>query len=229
MTMERELREQEETLVRSTSKPKSRWGSGKRFVTIPLMIGLGLGFGLNVLGLMPIPDVQVRWSVPVIEAGRYVPQARQRPGDEIVLVYIGSSGCTWSNAPQLPGLVRGLKQDLLDRARTEGRIFAALGIARDIVVADGIAHLEEFGPFDEVMAGRSWANTGIQKYFYGDLPGGFGATPQIMVVSRTLFYENGHISIKNEQVLARAVGLAEITEWTSKGAPLQVTPTSGIR
>ncbi len=192
---------------------------GKRLVLLAVLPGLGLGFGLSVLGLMPVPDVRVRWTVPVIEAGRYAPAAAQEAGEEIVLVYVGSSKCAWSNAPELPGIVRALKRDLLARARAEGRGFAAAGVARDVRAAAGLAHLEKFGAFDEVMAGRSWANAGVQKYMYGNMPGP-GATPQILVVARTLDYDHGHVSISDERVLARAVGLEEITEWAAKGAPL---------
>lgn len=169
---------------------------------------------------MPIPDVTVRWSVPVLKAGEYIPTGSVDAGEEIVLVYIGSSTCGWSNVPELPDVVRSLKVKMQARAQTEGMGFAAVGVARDAVVANGMEHLDKFGAFDEVMAGRGWANAGVQKYIYGEMAG-LGATPQILVVSRRLGYETGHVTFNDEKVLIRKVGVDEIAGWAAEGAPLQ--------
>ena len=191
-------------------------------VLLPAVIGIGLGFGLTTMGVMPIPEVRVHWRVPVAEAGRYRPVAAV-PGEEIALVYVGSSTCAWSNAEQLPAIVQGLKQELLARARQAGKGFLAIGVAQDGVAANGVEHLYGFGEFDEIIAGRGWANTGIQKYVYGDLPGP-GGTPQILVVARTLNHETGHVVVGGERVLARMVGLTEITDWAAAGAPFVIPP-----
>lgn len=197
----------------------SRW----RIVLLPVVVGICLGFGLTTIGVMPMPDLSVRWRVPVVEAGRYRPLAAVR-GEEIALVYVGSSTCAWSNAEALPGIVQDLKLNVLARARDEGKGFAAIGVAQDAVAANGVDHLSKFGEFDEIVAGRGWANIGVQKYVYGNMPGP-GGTPQILVVARTLSHDTGHVVVGGERVLARMVGLNEITEWAEAGAPFAIRST----
>lgn len=209
--------------MRATDATKRRPGGHHGLwwvVILPAVVGIGLGFGLTTFGVMPIPDVHVRWRVPLMEAGRYQPVATV-PGEEIVLVYVGSSKCAWSNAEELPRIVDGLKQELLARARRAEKGFTAIGVAQDAVAANGVNHLLRFGEFDEIIAGRGWANTAIQKYVYGDLPGPAG-TPQVLVVARTLGHETGHVIVAEERILTRMVGLNEISEWAAAGAPLSV-------
>ena len=186
-------------------------------VTGTISIGATIGLVLTFMGLVPIPEV--RWKMPTTEAGEYRPDSRLEPGEELAFVFVGSSACAWSNRPELVKIVRDLKTTYAARAAADGIGFAAVGVARDIVAERGIAHLEKFGRFDEVMAGRGWANTGIQKYLYDAMPGP-GATPQILVVARSLDYSTGHVAMVDERVLARKVGLPEITAWADEGAPL---------
>lgn len=203
----------------TSRQPAGHFGNW-RAVLLPVVIGVCLGFGLTAIGAMPMPDVRVRWRVPVVEAGRYRPVAAL-PGEEIALVYVGSSTCAWSNAEELPAIVHDLKLRLLTRAREEGKGFAAIGVAQDAVASNGVEHLLKFGEFDEIAAGRGWANIGVQKYVYGNMPGP-GGTPQILVVARNLGHETGHVVVDGERVLARMVGLNEITEWAAAGAPFAI-------
>lgn len=196
---------------------KRQFLNRKHLVGAFILLGVAAGLVLAVSGRLSTPRVILRWPLGLTDTNGYRAKANQAPGDELVLVYIGSSGCSWSNGPELPGIVSGLKTTLQDQAQNSGRAFAAVGIARDGIAATGISHLAKFGEFDEVMSGRGWANTGIQKYVYGDLPGE-GATPQVLVVTRTLDYRLGHVSVVDERVLVRKVGIDEITDWVDAGA-----------
>lgn len=102
---------------------------------VPLGLGASLGFGLSSLGLLPTPTVAVRWTSPLLNLGGYVPQGPSGSSEQIVLVYIGSSTCSWANLPELPGLVRAMKTELQSKARRYGKGFGVLGIARDRVAA----------------------------------------------------------------------------------------------
>ncbi len=189
----------------------------RRGATGAISLGAGLGLLLAFMGLVPIPAV--RWTLPARETGEYRPGSGLSPGEELAIVFVGSSACAWSNRPELTKIVRNLKTTLAARAAAAGIGFAAVGVARDLVAERGIAHLEKFGRFDEVMSGRGWANTGIQKYLYDGMPGP-GATPQILVVARSVEYATGHVTVVDERVLVRIVGLKEITAWADEGAPL---------
>ena len=138
-----------------------------RWSLLALGVGVASGFGLGSLSLLPVADMDIRWTVPALSVSEYVPEALSTEGEETALVYVGSSTCGWSNTPELPSLIKGLKAELQSRARREGWRFASIGIAKDRRAADGLAHLDKFGAVDEVMAGHGWANRGVQELVYG--------------------------------------------------------------
>ena len=198
--------------TRSSFLRRRRW-------PLPLGLGVAIGLLLSLVGLMPTADVDIRWSVPVIEAREYSRSASRHPGSELVFVYIGGSTCGWSNVPELPRMVKSLKRHFQSLAIDNGMQFSAVGIARDTDPYAGWEHLLGFGEFDEVMTGRNWGNIGVQKYIYGDMPG-VAATPQILLVTRTIDTQWGHVSFVNEEVIGRHTGLTAIEAWADDGAPL---------
>lgn len=194
---------------------------------VPLALGGGLGFFSSSLGLLPIPNIDVRWTVPLpLRWDDYVPAVTSEPSEQVLLVYVGSSKCRWANLPEFPGLVRAMKTELQSRARRHGKAFGALGIARDRVAADGLKHLSTFGAFDEIAAGNGWANTGIQHFLYGDGElAGPSATPQVVLLSRRLARRSGRVSVEDERVLLRKTGFESIREWAANGLPVQALDT----
>ncbi len=96
---------------------------------------------------------------------------------------------------------------------------ATIGIAKDSVAEQGIRHLRRFGRFDEIMAGRGWRNAGVLRYIYDDFPGP-AATPQVLVLRRTLANNVGQWEVLKEEVLVRKVGLMEIRNWVNRGATI---------
>jgi hypothetical protein len=167
-----------------------------------------------------------RVRISVTEPGAkdaYRPAMRTLPGQELVFVYIGSSGCSPSNAEFLPAAVEALKLRVAGQARRNGRSFAAVGVARDWDVERGLGHLRKFGRFDEVTTGRNWMNSGVLHYVWEDLPG-TAATPQILVVDRRLVDRNSPEAaegvIRDERLVVRKVGTEEIRRWLEHGAPM---------
>jgi len=191
-------------------------GYAKHWLVLgPIVLGIGVGLLLNAIGLMPKPDLRVRWTIPVKQAAEYVPPATQKSGDEVVFIYIGSSTCQWSNVAGLPDRIKQLKRDLFAQAQASGLAFASIGVARDGVAADGMDYLQRFGSFDEVMSGRGWVNSGVQQYMFGAMPGP-AITPQVVVVRRTLRYQAGLVVVQSDSVLARMAGVGEIMEWSGR-------------
>lgn len=194
-----------------------------RLCVVSFVLGGAVSFALAYRGVLPIPTIDVIWpGSQVDEAGGYSPQDGVTTGEkqEIVLVYIGSSTCGWSNVPELPGVVENIKRSVYGWAKEKELGFVAIGIARDISVRAGLRHLETFGLFDEVVAGRSWANAGFQEYVYGEMSGP-GVTPQVVVVLRRMDYKNtGQVVTEWRRVLARLAGLGEIVEW-QRGSDLE--------
>lgn len=203
-------------------------GTARRFprlTALTILGGLIIGFVLGILGYVPTPSVSLNWHLPAAVASEYQPARSVASGDELALVYIGSSNCGWSNVTELPPMVKHLKLLLKDRAAGLGISFAAIGVARDMHAVSGVRHLAKFGEFDEVMSGRGWSNIGLQKYVYGDDLAGPAATPQVIVLERSLADRGGHLSLEHERVLVRKTGLDDITAWFQNGA---LTPSLGL-
>jgi len=175
------------------------------------------GWGLTAAGVFA--DVARRDD----PAHSYATMPTLANGRELVLVYIGAAACAWSNEERLPGLVERAKLAVRERAAAADMGFTAVGIAKDPAAADGLAHLQRFGAFDEVMAGRSWMNRGAQHYLIEGHPGP-AVTPQIVVVERTVERGAAGSRIVAEQVLLRRIGTPLIEQWVEAGAPV---PSSG--
>ena len=188
-----------------------------KFWLLLAVVGILAGYGLGMRGLLPNVDITVH--LPVKETGLYQPSGRLPDNKELTLVYVGSSSCRWSNADELPGLIERLKLSF------QAQGFTAIGVASDHVAADGIEHLDGFGHFDEVLAGRSWANTGIAKYVYGDMPVP-AATPQVIVLERTL--ERGETMMKYviDRIHMRVSGLLGIKRLVERTGSTELRQTS---
>lgn len=155
------------------------------------------------------------------EASEASIEAVPRPGRQLVLVYVGSSRCGPSNAPDLPGVVGAISALLRSAAREDRLGFVRIGVAREISARSGLEHLSKFGGFDEISVGQGVLNTASAKYISVDHKG-VAATPQLLVVDRRIGEVLGSVDpvAADERVLLRKVGLAEISDWLKLGAPL---------
>ena len=174
-------------------------------------LALGLVFGLG--RILPTPMIKITWEHRSSDDSSFRPAAPTEGGEEVVLVYLGAASCGWSNIDGLPDAVRRIRDHWYALTRGEaGTGFATVGIARDVNIDAGIEHLAKYGPFDEAVVGRGWLNVGFFKYVYGEMPGP-AATPQVLVVQRTVHRTGGQTWISDERVLRRFVGADEIMQW----------------
>ncbi len=177
-----------------------------------------LFFMLALFGYIKLPGISVQQEGP----HGYEPAYKVVAGVELALIYIGSSNCAFSMNPDLPQMIESAKESVKKAAMEAGRSFTVTGIAKDWDVRAGVAHLETFGTFDEVMSGRSWMNEGILKYIWQTLPGA-PSTPQVLVVERNVSVPGDTVdrfNVSDEAVIVRKVGLGEIQLWVEAGTPL---------
>ena len=176
------------------------------------------GLVLGTMGLLPLPAIDIRWRVPGTEPEAFVSSARQDAGDELLLVVIGSSTCRWSNSDEFVDLVAEVRAATRQVADQRGAALAIMGVSQDERPEDGVKYLRRFGGLDEMAVGRGWQNTAIGKYIFSDFPGR-AATPQVLVIARTLTREGGQWGVENERVLARKIGLWETRPKISEYGP----------
>jgi hypothetical protein len=165
----------------------------------------------------------IRWRSPVTQptqsAAGWAPGGR-----ELVLIYVGSPTCAFSNSREIPGLVAQASSLLKAHADSLGASMTTIGAAQSASTADGLLHLEGVGHFDEITAGRAWYNSLFLRWVYGDAPGP-AATPQLIVL-----YRRGakglSPGLETEVVLIREVGLGALQRWIDHGAPIPQLPDS---
>jgi hypothetical protein len=154
----------------------------------------------------------------------YMPDYRVEVGDQLVMVYLGSSTCGWSNAPGLPEAVEAAKLRLAAHALESDLSFKAMGVALEWSVSQGMKHLGRFGRFDEVAAGYSWGNDFALTHLWTD-PSEVPSTPQILVYHRRVMAplsEGDEMRYResDRRLLLTLRGLDEITGWAKGGTPL---------
>ncbi len=144
-------------------------------------------------------------------------------GDEIILVFVGTSTCGWCNLDELPDAVKTIRVRLQEEAAAIGKTFFFFGVIPDISVESGFRFSDRFGPFHQLMVGGSWLNHGAMHYVWEDHPGP-ASTPQVLIVRRRLDLSAvpGGIVPRTveETVLKRFVGAPAILEAAASSRAL---------
>ena len=177
------------------------------------------GFLVGMKGLLPRPEVELSWSIPLASNENYTPRPALPEGAGILFVYIGSLGCPFSNQPTVVKAVQGAMVELANRSDLLGICFTALGVGVDLSTDDGLRHLNMLGQFDEVSTGQGWYNAAVACYVYDVFPGP-AATPQVLVAVRHVANESGDRLVTGERVILRKVGTGQIMSWAEGGAKL---------
>lgn len=178
-------------------------------------------FGVSYLGIIEFSELK---ALLVGEKEySYIPNYSKNNIYEINLIYIGSSTCRYSNTDELYRAVDIIKSLIRDKTKKYNLGFSAIGISVDWVPARGIDHLNNFGLFDEVIAGNNWNNNGIMKYV-GD-KGEEASTPQIVLTFRT-YTELIQTNIVEEKRILAIRGEKQILNWLKQRTPL---PTNFIQ
>lgn len=138
-------------------------------------------------------------------------------GEQIVAIFMGSSGCGSCTSPAARDAVARSIDSISRYASRHGRRFAAIGIALDWSIPSGIEYLAHIGTFDEVLVGDNWLNLGAIIYVWDDR--GKAALPQLLVVSRTVEVADTLVTVERERILARAVGVEAISHFSTASLP----------
>ena len=141
-------------------------------------------------------------------------------GKELVAVYVGAKSCGPCLLPATKAAIAQMKTLLSDYAMKHGYAFSAVGVSTDWSTADGIAFLNDNGPFDQLVVGGNWTNLAVEHYIWRDT-NAVPAMPQVIVLERTVT-PGERIEFTAPRVLHRVFGAEEIPKWVSAGAPIQV-------
>lgn len=134
------------------------------------------------------------------------------PGKHIVAIFVGSSTCGASEFPGLRRALNDIRHTLEARAARGAARFVSVGVSLDGDPWRGTRFLEEFGPFDEILAGGSWLNTGAITFMLRDWPSP-RAIPQLVLVERTVTGTELSVLSVTDRVVGRKVGAEAIVNY----------------
>lgn len=146
---------------------------------------------------------------------------RPKPGEELLLIFIGSPTCSAATDPEFPEIFAAIRSDFEAKAIYASLTPVTIGVGTGAGVEDSLDMLNRIGQWDEVMLGRGWLNGGALRYIW-DTYAGPASVPQVLVLRRSLGTGGIGESIvrEGEKVLVRKVGLHEIKSWRSVGSPI---------
>jgi hypothetical protein len=136
-------------------------------------------------------------------------------GATLEAVFVGASTCAASRSSALPRDLKAALSLLRDSATAAGISFSTIGVALDWVPADGINWLKRIADFDEVIAGRNWANLGAIDYLWNDsltVP----AMPQLIVAIRTVATDSARVVASAPHTVLRLLGPGSLHDWVER-------------
>lgn len=135
--------------------------------------------------------------------------------DYIRLIYIGSSGCNFSNNDKTHQMIKELKDYFRSFSHNQGYRFLSTGIALDTDSKRGVELLSKSGHYDEIISGANWLNLGAKYYIWDNFPG-YPDTPQVILFLTDIKIRPAGISIGNiyqdNVLIKRIIGMNHIEE-----------------
>ena len=134
------------------------------------------------------------------------------PSRHVVAIFVASSTCGASEFPGLHEALRDIRYTLGARARDGETRFVSVGVALDDDPWRGTEFLKTFGPFDEVLAGGSWLNTGAITFMLRDWPSP-RTIPQLVLVERAVAGTELSVLSVTDRVVGRKIGAEAIVNY----------------
>ncbi len=180
----------------------------QRKIAIAALIGI-------LVGALGMRSASQSGAKHVYSPGNRVPTPPLRTlqanhsGRELVMVIVGGYSCGASRGTLLGKKILGVRDSMRAMAKRDNYSFVSIGVALDEDPELGIMWLNELGGFDEVAAGHRWLNTAAVEYIWRT-HGGFGVTPQVIILTRRIERSDGDLRPLDVKVLARMVGVSDI-------------------
>lgn len=177
-----------------------------------------LGIAYGILLVLLITGGVALWVGTRAPAATTV-DTRLESGIHVTFVFVASQVAMGEDPD--PGLVRivSMARDSVRSAAQAANVrYSTVGVSDHWVVSEGIRTLEAFGPFDEVVVGRSWFNSGVLRYM-SEEPKGFPAviiTVEDITVGQSSWTSNGISEAR------RLLGRRALEAWGASGFPLEL-------
>ncbi len=140
---------------------------------------------------------------------------------QLVVLYVGRASCGYCTSEAMGEALSGVRSVVSALAKSTGTTYRIYGVGVDRDRQRSLEHLEKLGGFDAVSAGDRWLSPAAGELAWGRFAGP-RTTPQILILERMLRVkggvEEGYVDVREENLLARLIGLNEIEAWLAAAA-----------
>jgi hypothetical protein len=91
-------------------------------------------------------------------------------------------------------------------------VFVSVALSVDQDPWVGTEFMKQFGPFDEILSGRGWLNTGAIAFIVRDMPAQ-RSIPQLILVERDVQVDDRSISAVSDRLVGRKIGADQIVAY----------------
>lgn len=153
----------------------------------------------------------------IMEPGPPVIDTQVTSGVHLTFVVVAPTGLP---SPEYVDAVKAART-AYKRASTEaGCHFSTVGISQQWYLDEGLDALRRFGHFDEVIVGRGWFNSGLQRYVT-DLES-IVRIPQVAAVLEEIEVKETWWKSTGSQEVARHFGESGLVAWQREGSPIAI-------
>lgn len=138
-----------------------------------------------------------------------------RSGSHLTLVVVAPTGDPDAG---YAAMIDSARNSMRRFARASGYQYSTIGVSDDWSIERGLKKLQTMGPFDEIIVGRNWLNTGIES-FVTDL-GGVPGVPQLFLGVREISTDTIPFEYGAFRELLRLVGRSALMQWVEAGCPI---------
>lgn len=179
---------------------------------------------VGILVLLTGLALAVSWRVFFPAAAPAI-DTRLESGEHLTLVLVAPTG---TEDPEYVRMVGDAIVEMRRYARERGYHFSTVGVSDDWSISRGLEILEEFGPFDEVIVGRNWFNTGVERYITDF--GAQAAVPQVAVLLQERQVDTTPWTYGESREVIRVVGRGPMDAWSARGFAISsATSGEGLR
>jgi hypothetical protein len=151
------------------------------------------------------------------------PNQRTPSGRELIVYFVSSTSCVANTQPGFYDNVRRMVSSVRRVGRATNTHVTLTGLSVDWDSRAGVEYMQQFGEFDELVAGRNYFNSVATRLFFVDSLARAGI-PQVVIIERSVHMpprgSSDYPRFSAERIVKKVEGADAIADWVARGTPL---------
>jgi hypothetical protein len=142
-------------------------------------------------------------------------------GGQVVVVLLITESCSAARRDDFKRSLRTGLEMVRKNAQMRGYTTSLIGVALSANSSATRRFIAELAPFDQLIVGSGWLNSGAVNYVWRDFEGS-PTVPQLVLLYRRVEVSQNEIAVSPDSLLFRLAGADDIMRWTNAGAPIDL-------